>query len=180
MAKRERPEIQRRDATPAEFKAMAHPLRLRILRLCLHDALTNKQIAERLGQDPATTLHHVRMLCRTGFLAPEPARTGARGALEKPYRATGKSWILSVSGADELVTSFLAGLEALRAELLDAGPESIAFNSRVGLRLSPDELTELAERLDQLVEEYRARPPTPGGDSAGLFITLHRQAPAET
>ena len=179
MAEREKPVTERRDATPAEFKAMAHPLRLRILRLCLHDALTNKQIAERLGQDPATTLHHVRMLTRTGFLAPEPARTGARGALEKPYRATGKSWTLSVAGADELVTSFLAGLDALRAELLDAGPDSIAYNSRLGLRLSPDELDELAAKLHQLVEEYRARPPTPGGVSVGLFVTLHRQAPAE-
>src|SRR3954453_3100383 len=102
------PQTSRRDATPAGFKAMAHPLRLRILRLCLHDALTNKQIADRLGQDPATTLHHVRTLCTTGFLAPDPARTGARGALEKPYRATGKSWILSVDGADEQVTGVLA------------------------------------------------------------------------
>jgi predicted ArsR family transcriptional regulator len=180
MAQRETPGTQRRDATSAEFKAMAHPLRLRILRLCLHDALTNKQIADRLGQDPATTLHHVRMLCRTGFLTPEPARTGARGALEKPYRATRKSWTLSVSGTDEMVTSFLAGLDALRAELLEAGPESIAVNSRLGLRLSPDELTELAAKLEQLIEEYAARPPTPGGASAGLYVTLHRQAPAET
>jgi predicted ArsR family transcriptional regulator len=179
MAEPEKPVTERRDATPAEFKAMAHPLRLRILRLCLHDALTNQQIAERLGQDPATTLHHVRMLTRTGFLAPEPARTGARGALEKPYRATGKSWILSVSGGDELVTSFLAGLDALRAELLDAGPDSIAYNSRLGLRLSPDELTELAGRLESLVDAYRARPPTPGGTNVGLHVTLHRQAPAE-
>ena len=170
----------RRDATVAEFKAMAHPLRLRILRLCLHDALTNKQIADRLGQDPATTLHHVRMLCRTGFLAPEPARTGARGALEKPYRATGKSWTLSVSGADEQVTTMLAVLDALRAEVLDAGPESVAFDSRVGLRLSPDELAELADKLELLVEDYRARPPTPGGVSAGLFVMLHRQAPTDT
>ncbi len=81
---------ERREATPAEFKAMAHPLRLRILRLCLHDALTNKEIADRLGQDPATTLHHVRTLCATGFLSAEPPRTGKRGALEKPYRATRK------------------------------------------------------------------------------------------
>jgi predicted ArsR family transcriptional regulator len=174
------PETRRRDATPAEFKAMAHPLRLRILRLCLHDALTNKQIADRLGQDPATTLHHVRTLCRTGFLAPEPARTGTHGALEKPYRATRKSWILSVAGADEQVTSILAGLDALRAELVDAGPESIVTNSRLGLRLSPDELVELAARLDELVEEYAARTPTTGGSSVGLHVTLHRQAPPET
>ena len=37
----------RRPATPAEAKALASPLRLRILRLCLDQALTNKQLAER-------------------------------------------------------------------------------------------------------------------------------------
>src|SRR5688500_7558706 len=73
-----------REATPEEFKAMSHPLRLRIIRACLHDDLTNKQIAERLGKDPATILHHVRLLVRTGFLEPQDVRTGARGALEKP------------------------------------------------------------------------------------------------
>jgi len=49
------------------FAALGSEVRLRILRLCLHDALTNKEIAERLGQDPATTLHHVRTLCASGF-----------------------------------------------------------------------------------------------------------------
>jgi predicted ArsR family transcriptional regulator len=180
MARRRSPvpkPTERRDATPAEFKAMAHPLRLRILRLCLHDALTNKEIADQLGQDPATTLHHVRTLCATGFLAAEPPRTGKRGALEKPYRATRKSWILSVSGASDQVTSMLAGLDALRAELIDAGPEAIVLNSRLGLRLSSDEIAELAARLEQLVEEYEARPPTRGGSSVGLHITLHSLAP---
>jgi predicted ArsR family transcriptional regulator len=168
--------VVRRAATPAEFKAMAHPLRLRILRLCLHDALTNKEIADRLGQDPATTLHHVRTLCKSGFLVPEPPRTGKRGALEKPYRATGKSWVLSTEGEDELLTNVLAGLDALRAELLDAGPEAMVFNSRLGLRLSPEDLTELSERLVQLTEEYAARPPVPDGVRVGMHVTLHRLA----
>ena len=157
---------------------MAHPLRLRILRLCLHDALTNKEIADQLGQDPATTLHHVRTLCATGFLTAEPPRSGKRGALEKPYRATRKSWTLSVSGASDQVTSMLAGLDALRGELIDAGPESIVINSRLGLRLSSDEIAELAARLEQLVEEYAARASTRDGASVGLHITLHSLAPA--
>jgi predicted ArsR family transcriptional regulator len=169
---------QRREATPAEFKAMAHPLRLRILRLCLHDALTNKEIADRLGQDPATTLHHVRTLCATGFLSAEPPRTGKRGALEKPYRATGKSWILSVPGAGDQVMSILAGIDALRAELTDAGPDAIVINSRLGLRLSPDEIAELAARLEHVIEEYYARAPTRNGSSVGLHVTLHHLAPA--
>ena len=44
--------VVRRPATAAEAKALAHPLRIRILRLCLDQALTNKQLAERLGKDP--------------------------------------------------------------------------------------------------------------------------------
>jgi len=86
----------RRQATDDEARAMASALRLRILRLCLDEPLTNKQIAERLGRDPASVLYHVRRLVRTGFLVPEPARRGARGAREVPYRATGKSWVLEV------------------------------------------------------------------------------------
>jgi DNA-binding transcriptional ArsR family regulator len=95
----------RREASPDEFKAMAHPLRLRILRSCLHEALTNKEIADRLDQDPATTLHHVRLLVRTGFLEAGETRTGARGSREKPYRATGKSWVLSVTDPSHTIRS---------------------------------------------------------------------------
>ena len=57
-----------RDATPAEMRALANPIRLRLLRLTLDRALTNKEMAERLGRDPGTVLHHVRVLVRTGFL----------------------------------------------------------------------------------------------------------------
>lgn len=166
----------KQEATPAEFKAMAHPLRLRILRACLHDSLTNKQIADQLGLDPATTLHHVRTLLRTGFLAAEPVRTGARGALEKPYRATGKSWVLSYSRPDDRLAAVLASLDAARDELVAAGPDSLVTNSRLGLRLSEADVGELTDRLQALVEEYAARPADRNGSRVGLSITLHRLA----
>ena len=86
---------------------------------------------------------------------------------------------LSIAGASEQVTSVLAGIDALRAELTDAGPEAIVINSRCGLRLSADELAELASRLDQLIEEYAARPPTPTGSNVGLHVTLHHLAPRD-
>src|SRR5688572_1259636 len=86
---------ERREATVREAKAMAHPLRLRILRLCLHQELTNKQLAERLGRDPGTVLYHVRHLTDAGLLEQGAIRTGESGALEKPYRSTGLSWWLS-------------------------------------------------------------------------------------
>ena len=166
---------------------MAHPLRLRILRLCLHEQLTNKELADRLGQEPATILHHVRTLCRTGFLEAGEVRNGRRGALEKPYRSTGKSWVLSVDHPADRLTSVIATIDAMRDEISDAGPTSIVRNSRLGLRLSAAEADELGARIDELVEAYAARPPTVDGDRYGLSTSrcttstarpLHRRTPS--
>lgn len=163
-----------REATPEEFKAMAHPLRLRIIRLCLHEAQTNKEIAQKLGRDPATTLHHVRTLVRTGFLQPQRPRNGARGALEKPYLTTNKSWVLNVSRPEDQVESFLATVDALREEVVDAGPGAGVTSARLGLKLSDERRDELAERIRALVQDYAEAPDDPGGERYGFFVNLHR------
>src|SRR4051812_49914600 len=82
----------RRTATDAERRALASGLRLRILRLCLDEPRTNREIAERLGRHPATTLHHVRTLVDTGFLVAEPVRRGTRGSRGIPYPGARLSW----------------------------------------------------------------------------------------
>ncbi|MCZ4151096.1 ArsR family transcriptional regulator, partial [Escherichia coli] len=73
-------------------RALSSPLRLRILRLCLHESRTNKEIADILDLNPATSLHHVRTLVSNGYLAAEEPRRGNRGAKEVPYRSTKQSW----------------------------------------------------------------------------------------
>lgn len=155
---------------------MSHPLRLRILRLCLHDALTNKELADRLGKDPATVLHHVRMLVETGFLVAERPRTGARGALEKPYRATGKSWDLSLEKRppDERLAGQLASIDAFRAEVADAGPDAMIGGARIGLKLGADAAADLNRRIDELIADYAGHD-DPDGDTYGLFIGFHRR-----
>lgn len=167
-------EWARIEATSADFKALAHPLRLRIIRLCGHETQTNKQLSDRLDLDPATSLHHVRTLVRSGFLEAEPARTGPRGALEKPYRATTKSWRLAILDPDDRMSVVIAGVDAFRSELLEAGSDALLTNSRLGLRLSAEEAAELTERLQTLANEYAERPPTPDGTRVGLFLTLHQ------
>jgi predicted ArsR family transcriptional regulator len=166
---------KKRQATAAEFKAMAHPLRLRILRLCLHDAMTNKELAQRLGKDPATVLHHVRMLVRTGFLAPEKVRAGARGALEKPYRATGKSWVLSAATPDEDKAGQAAMLDALKAELLETPPEDLLDTARLGVQLSPAAVKRYTGRIERLIRDLAAEPDVPNGERLGFYVTLHRR-----
>lgn len=154
---------------------MANPLRLRILRMCLHEGLTNREIADRLHRDPATTLHHVRLLVDTGFLQAEAVRRGKRGSREKPYRATGKSWVLSVSRPEDELASFVATLDALRAEVIEAGPDSVLTGARLGLQLSSERVGELADRLKALIAEYAYEESDPEGERVGLHITLHRQ-----
>src|SRR4029453_12102460 len=115
--------VVRRAPPAAEAKALSHPLRMRILRLCLDQALTNKQLAEWLDKDPGTVLHHVRTLVKTGFLVPDEVPQGPKGALEKPYRATGKSWTLSLEESSVPAgVDAQAMLEAFQAELDEAGP----------------------------------------------------------
>ena len=75
----------------ADARALASTVRLRILRLCLDEPLTNREIADRLAKNPATVLHHVRTLVDRGFLAADPVRRGARGSREVPDRATRKA-----------------------------------------------------------------------------------------
>jgi DNA-binding transcriptional ArsR family regulator len=163
--------IDRRPATRAEARALAHPLRLRILRLCLDEALTNRELAGRLEQQPATVLYHVRTLVRTGFLAPQAERRGRRGAREIPYLSTRKSWGLSIDRAADVN---LAMIDALRAELVEAGSDGAVEIVRLAVRLRREQLEALARRVKELVAEADAAD-DPGGEPIGLFVAVHHR-----
>jgi DNA-binding transcriptional ArsR family regulator len=155
-------DARRRRATILQAKAASHPLRLRILRLCGQQPMTNKQLADRLHCRPGTTLYHVRLLVEAGLLEPAPVRTGTSGALEKPYRSTGRSWWLSAYGDtdegepydDRSDESSLAVIEAFQAELREAGRGSVRTFARFMLHLSEEEVRELDRRLLAVLDEY--------------------------
>jgi DNA-binding transcriptional ArsR family regulator len=167
---------ERRVTTESEAKALAHPLRLRILRLCWQQELTNKQLAERLDRDPGTILFHVRQLVKAGLLEQAPVRTGESGALEKPYRAKARSWWLDDSpetGAD----AAFAPVEAFQDELRAAGPESVRIFLRFAAHLSAQDVADLERSIMELMDGYlttddqRRDQPAYGG-----LIVLHRLA----
>lgn len=170
-AERDRAERERAEReADADARALASVLRLRILRLCLDEPLTNKEIADRLGRDPGTTLHHVRRLAERGFLQAQPARRGARGAKEIPYLATGKSFRTPVPGAAHLLVSTF--LEEF-AEVED--PEQ-AMIGRVGVRLGRAAYDELHERIGALLTELADREPDPDGTPYSVFVVVHEDA----
>ncbi len=157
---------ERRQATDEEAKALASSLRLRILRICLGEGHTNKEIAGILGRDPASTLHHIRTLVRTGFLQPQPERRGTRGAREIPYLATKKSWRLSTPAMDRsMLEVFLEEVALVPAADVDT--------TRMGLRLPAAEMAEFRTRLGSLLEDYASRPEDPSAPAWSVFLTVH-------
>jgi predicted ArsR family transcriptional regulator len=165
------PNADRRPATRAEARALAHPLRLRIIRLCLDAARTNRELADRLGEQPATVLYHVRTLVKTGFLVRETERRGRRGAREVPYRSTRKSWHLSL---EPDIAGNVAVLDAARAEIVEAGPDAVLQFVRLGVRLLPERLEEIDRRLAELINDALAAD-DPDGEPIGILLAVHRR-----
>lgn len=161
----------RRPATRAEARALSHPLRLRIIRLCLDQPLTNRELADRLGEQPATVLYHVRTLVKTGFMMPEAERRGRRGAREIPYRSTRKSWSLSF---EPDLAGNVAVIDAARAEIVEAGPDAVLELVRLGIRLKPERLEEIDRRLGKLINEALAED-DPEGEPIGILLAVHRR-----
>lgn len=164
---------QRRQPTDAEARALASSLRLRILRLCYDEDLTNKQIADRLGVDPGSSLHHIRRLVGTGFLAPLPVRRGRRGARERPYRGTGKSWALDVQPAGGVTA---AAVGAFLGEASEVDPTEVRWVRRA-LRLRADDMHALWSELENVVNRYIERE-RPDGQPCALFAALYPRTPA--
>jgi hypothetical protein len=108
----------------------------------------------------------VRLLTRTGFLAAQPERRGARGAREIPYLATRKSWQVSTPPVGRaLLDAFLEEAALVPAEQLDT--------ARLGLRLGDEDWQVFQRRLTELLDEFERLPEDPEGKPWSVFIALH-------
>ena len=163
--------MERRPATPDEARALANPLRLRILRLCLDTELTNEELATALDRDAGTVLHHVRFLVETGFLEPAPERRGRRGSTERPYRATGKSWTVDVGDSPSMTLAFA---DAFRAEVAESPSSEVPWSVRLATRLQREARESFEQRLQALIEELKDAD-DPAGEPYGFFAALHRR-----
>ncbi len=147
---------------------MASGIRLRIIRLTFSEALTNKELADRLGRDPATTLHHVRRLVDTGFLEALPPRRGTRGAKEIPYRSTGLSWHLDSSdrGIDQAI------FEAYLAEIAETGFDEV-HQTRLVVQVPDEQIAELERRINEVLDEFLARPVDTNAKRTAIYLSRY-------
>jgi DNA-binding transcriptional ArsR family regulator len=152
------PEPQRSPAdvleleSPAQLKALGHPLRLKVLQTLGQSdrPLTNRDLAERLAVDPGHLHFHVRMLHRAGLI--ERAEADGR---EKPYRAVAKH--LKV-GPEIRAAGLASELQAAQLRELQRGFEKHAASgefrsAQVHSRLDVETVRRLfADLVDQLTE----------------------------
>jgi len=159
----------RRPSTDAEAAALSSEVRLRILRVAWAEPLTNKEIAETLGKDPATTLHHVRKLVDTGFLEALPPRRGKRGSREIPYRTTRLSWELSNENrpavGEAMLRSYLGEISDVSFTELD--------QTRMVVQVSKERYDELVRRFAVLFDELAEAPVDPEGERIGVYLALY-------
>lgn len=153
---------------PRTMRALAHPLRLRLLELLAHEGeLTATEAGERLGESPASCSFHLRQLAKYGFAEEAPREGGRR----RPWRRKGTGVTFSdVHDDPETREAAIALSRVLRDRNLaraqrglDASPaEPPEWRRAIGagdytLYVTPDELRAVQDEIVAVWRRYQDR-----------------------
>lgn len=164
------------------LKALAHPLRIRLL-VELSEPRTVKETARALEVPPTRLYYHVRILERAGLIRVMETRM-VSGIEERTYRAVARDWspsptlpasTLAASGVIEALLGMVgAELEVVLRDDPDgavgdpSGPlPGLGLNL---LALRPEDVVELQRRVDAAVDEFTAEA---AGDADGDSRPYH-------
>lgn len=144
--------------TPERMKALADPLRQRLLAAFVQQPGTVKQAAQRLGEPVTKLYRHVDQLVAAGFLrvAGEQRR---RGAVERSFEAVASRYVVTApAGEDRIARGDAMARDALEQVLAGArkteGPDGRLHLMRARVRLTPEALRRLEDKLRQLLIEH--------------------------
>jgi DNA-binding transcriptional ArsR family regulator len=156
------------ESNVAELRALAHPIRLRLLELFAEAPRTTKQVAALLGAPPTRLYHHVAALERAGLLQVHESRK-VRGTIERWYAAAPqRSFGTAPPGVEPARSAktkaargpsravALTVLEQARRELAAAPRHGIALAplvARLVLRVPPARIPELRKRIYDAIRE---------------------------
>ncbi len=176
---------------PRAMRAVAHPLRLKMLgELRIRGPQSVGMLSELLDEAPGSVSYHVGKLAEFGFVvqAPELARDKRerwwRAAHAKTYfepfesladpERRAASTMLRRAVLDRYVESLQGYLEA--EATLDPAWVKAATSGDAFLHLTAAELAELSAELEQLVERWQARS-EPGRDGARAVSVIYQTFP---
>ncbi|GLV60073.1 hypothetical protein KDH_68960 [Dictyobacter sp. S3.2.2.5] len=164
--------------TPEQVRALAHPMRQRIVNLLTDAPYTNKQMATRFEVTPPRLYFHVRELLTAGLIEIVSEQPKG-GVIEKYYRAVARVIRLgSQTGAAANAEGLTAKtLEVVRQEFMQANrhfdyhlPQlSFAYEP---IRVSTERLERIQNHLDALREEIYQAMQDPERASREHFVAL--------
>jgi DNA-binding transcriptional ArsR family regulator len=146
---------------PQLAKALAHPLRVRILAALEESTASPSELASRLGEPVGTVAYHVRVLAGRGLVR-LVGTSQRRGALVHHYAAVaqppigGDTWALDVDPGNPHGGALAQAATAIRAAAAGGGfnrPE--AHLTRNALTLDPQGWADLAGAVSSLLERVR-------------------------
>ncbi len=168
-----------------ELRALAHPLRLRLLEeLVLNDPATDTatatELAERVGESPANCSWHLRQLAKYGYIEEAPGGVGR----ERRWRAViaERDWDTSATDPDytaaaQAASDILIGheVQALRARHAWAGTEPPEWREAASVIqgvswCTADELREINHEVSALFTRYFDRVADPAARPPGARL----------
>lgn len=163
----------RKVTSARELRALAHPLRLRLLEeLVVNDPATDtataSELADRVGESPANCSWHLRQLAKYGYIEEAPGGTGRerrwRAVIEMHDWDTANSrdpeFLVAADVAQDIVIDHeFQQLRQRRAWLGNEPPEwRAAAGSTSGIGwCTAAELREMNDRVLELLEPYFRR-----------------------
>ena len=165
---------------PKAMRAMAHPVRMALLKLLeVSPTLTATQASEVLGESPANCAFHLRTLAKYGFLR----EAGGGKGRERPWARAHRSINLSTNQQQDAQAEMAAGAlsRVWNARLLeqighalatDSWPEGWADSVRASdsIRfLTAEEAVKVSDEMRQVIDRYTGRRDDPASRPAGAL-----------
>jgi DNA-binding transcriptional ArsR family regulator len=177
---------------PSQLKALAHPVRLKMLEMLRLDGpATSTTVAARLGMNTGTVSYHLRQLARHGFIEDH---TGVGTRRDRWWRASHESTSISSAGGataseDDVRTQqaynhavVLTQVARLQESLLERSElprrwAAVTDDSDWTLWLTPRQVRELLAKVHDVLRVAAEAAPREQGDaptgSAQYSINLH-------
>jgi DNA-binding transcriptional ArsR family regulator len=167
--------------SPAQVKAIGHPLRTTILQLLHERAATVTELATAVERPKSTVAHHVDVLTRNGLL--HVVRTRKVRAIEE--RFYGRTARMFYVATEPPVGGEAAGdfndFDVAARESASAFAQGKLWGFIRHARISEDQASQFWDRMAALVDEFDRLPRsgrTMHGFAIGIYPTDHPLLPA--
>ena len=167
--------------TPAQVRAIGHPLRTAILQLLHERAASVSELAAAVERPKSTVAHHVDVLVRNGLLQVVRTRR-VRAIEERFYGRTARMFHVAAetASAGEEMPGDFNDFDVAARESAKAFEQGRLWGFIRHARISEDQASRFWERMAELVDEFDRMPrsgDTMYGFAIGLYPTGHPTLP---